>query len=200
MRSVLAFADTCYECLLLYTGTPDLYRGFGFRLLNEHGFSGRLRITRNDRAAPSAQCLSVREPQDVALIRRLFGTRSPVSDRLGLNDNEGVFFGNLLLQPGFRLSYLPRSDALIVWDRDGLGGRARLLDIVSAVLPPMDDLGVALGLMQLDETIDVLFPPDRLLGDFTATVFEHPDGDRLMVRGPFDIEDEPFMLPLTAVS
>jgi predicted N-acetyltransferase YhbS len=200
MNHVLAFADASYECLLLYTGTPDLYRRFGFRLLEEQGFAGRLTVGKAGGSALSIRSLSARDPRDIELIRRLFTARTPISDHLGVVDNEGVFFSNLLLQPGFRLSYLASSDALVVWDRDGIDGRARLLDIVSPRMPAMHDLAAVLGLAHPDEEIDILFPPDRLLGDVVATAFRHPDGDQLMVRGPFEIEHKPFMLPLTAVS
>ena len=199
MTHALAFADTRYECLLLYTETPSLYQPFGFRLLTEHGFCGRLRAAGID-GATDCRSLSIRDGDDRALIRRLFSRRQPISDRLGIIANEGVFFGNLLLQPGWRVSYLPRFDVLVVWDRDGADGGTRLLDLVGAAWPPMDVLAAILQLPAPDSAIDVLFPPDRLAGTFLPQPHIHEDGDLLMIRGLFALEHEPFMLPLTALS
>lgn len=42
MTRVLEDADRRFECVLLYSGTPDLYGPFGFRPLVEHRFRGRL--------------------------------------------------------------------------------------------------------------------------------------------------------------
>jgi hypothetical protein len=204
MRRVLAFADTRYECLFLYTETPALYQPFGFRLVTEQGFRGRLRTTGISHTEISCQSLSVHDAGDRSLIRRLFSTRQPISDRLGIIDNEAVFFGNLLLQPGLRLSYLPTFDVLVVWDRGGVGGgvdgNTRLLDLVGKAWPPMEVVAAVMELPVPDAAIDVLFPPDRLAGNFSPQPHLHEDGDLLMVRGLLAVEYQPFMLPLTALS
>ena len=199
MEQVLCFADTSYECLLLYTATPELYQPFGFRRVQEHAFHGHLAVQTVGAADMPLRRLSVGRPEDVALIRRLFNQRQPISDRIGLVDNEAVFFGNLLLQPQLRLSYLPVEDVLIVWDRDTASGRSRLIDLVGEGWPAMDVLARVLELPAPEAKVDVLFPPDRLTGNFASWPFVHHD-DLLMVRGPFPIENEPFMLPLTALS
>lgn len=204
MAEALRFADTRYECLLLYTATPALYEPFGFRLLPQHGFRGRLALPALATADIPVRSLSIDRSADIALMRRLFAERQPISERLGLMDNEAVFFGNLLLQPQLRLSYLPADDILIVWDKEGLDesvhkGRGRLIDLVGAGWPRMEVLAHVLALPDPATEIDVLFPPDRLDGVFTAVPFQHHD-DLLMVRGPFAIGNEPFMLPLTALS
>jgi len=200
MTRVLAFADTRYEFLLLYTETPTLYQPFGFRLVAEHGFHGRFRLAGIDVTGLVIQPLSVVEPADLSLIRRLFTGRQPISDTLGIIDNEGVFFGNLLLRPGLRLSYLPVEDVLVVWDIEGTDGRSRLIDLVGAAWPSMDILAAVMQLPAPDAEVDILFPPDRLNGTFSALPHVHEEGDLLMVRGPFAIEHEAFMLPLTALS
>jgi predicted N-acetyltransferase YhbS len=200
MNRVLAFADTRYEFLLLYTETPVLYQPFGFRLVTEQSFHGRFRQVGTDVTGLTIQPLSVVEPTDISLIRRLFTGRKPISDTLGIIDNEDVFFGNLLLQPGLRLSYLPAFDVLVVWDKGGTDGRQRLIDLVGAAWPPMDVLAAVMQLPTPDAAIDVLFPPDRLSGTFSPLPYIHEDGDLLMVRGPFAVEHAAFMLPLTALS
>ena len=198
MRHVLAYAEGRYECLFLYTGIPDFYRRFGFRRLDEHRFRGRLSLQPGHRPSPSRCDLSLARPQDVALIRTLFARRQPVSDVLGLIGNEGIFVHTTLMHPDWRLSYLPEQDVLIVWDQpDGI---IRLLDIVGSQIPSMAILDAIINPAGDRVEIDVLFPPDRLDGSFRPIPQTPPDHDILMVRGPFDIEGQPFMLPLTAVA
>lgn len=198
MQRVLAFASTCYDCLILYTNTPALYEPQGFRILEEHFFRGRLRASTGDRVPVETRLLSVRDPTDLTLIRSLFARREPLSNRLAVLGNDGVFIADALMAPDWQLSYLPKGDALVVWQRDKATKQVKLLDIVAAALPGMDQLVAVLGLVAPDEEIDVLFPPDRLTGDFTAIPLRRDDGDVLMVRGPFPISSQPFMLPLTA--
>lgn len=205
MSRALDFAAARYECLLLYTETPALYQPFGFRRVTEWGFHGRLQTTGIDPTIVSVRSLSVHEADDRSLIRRLFSIRRPISDQLGIIANEGVFFGNLMLCPAWQLSYLPVFDVLVVWDRGGIdeggmGGGRRLLDLVGEAWPPMEVLAAVLQLPAPDAGIDVLFPPDRLAGTFSPRPYRHDGGDLLMVRGPFALEHQPFMLPLTALS
>ncbi len=206
MGRLLADADRRFECLLLYSGTPELYRPFGFRPLGEHRFRGRLEIGGAATRQVRIRELSLREPADLATILRLFAARRPVSDRLGLVGNADILVATALGHPGWRLAHLPDHDALVVWERaDGI---TRLHDIVApeipsagtlaAILGPGADGGAAAG-------IEVLFPPDLLPpelieGDFAPVPHLPEDEDILCVRGPFAIEGTKFMLPLTAVS
>lgn len=202
MRRALADADTRFECVLLYTNTPELYRPFGFGPLREHRFRGRLHADGATAHRPRAIELSIRDAQDRSTILGLFAERRPVSDRLGLVDNRDIFVINALFHQDWRLSFLPEEKALVVWDR--LDGATRLLDIVGRRVPSPSVLASTLELPPKPDDrsseFDVLFPPDLLDGTFTPFPHIGEEDDILCVRGPFAIEGTPFMLPLTALS
>jgi GNAT superfamily N-acetyltransferase len=202
MLRTLEYTDARFECVLLYTEIPALYRPFGFRPLSEHRFRGRLSLTGPAEETPRRRKLSLASPEDVALLRGLFARRESVSRRLGLVGNEDIFFATALAHPGWRLDFLPDDDALVVWDRSD--GVTRLHDIVASRIPAAPVLAAALepGAARDGRTteIEMLFPPDRLDGSFAPVPHAPEDNDILCVRGPFAIEGTPLMLPLTAVS
>jgi ribosomal protein S18 acetylase RimI-like enzyme len=202
MRRALADADTRFDCVLLYTNTPELYRPFGFRPVPEHRFRGRLCSGDATALRPASKELSIRESRDRSTILSLFAARRPVSDRLALIDNHDILVINALFHPGWRLSFLPEENTLIVWDR--ADGTTRLLDIVGRQIPSAPVLAAILGLPLephgRSAELDVLFPPDLLGGTFTPFRHLGEEGDVLCVRGPFAIEGTPYMLPLTAMS
>lgn len=202
MRRALDYADPRFACVLLYTERPRLYQRFGFRPLVEHRFRGRLAPDGAARRSPSRRRLSLGAADDVALMLDLFARRQPVSRHLGLAGNEDIFLANALTHPDWRLSYLPDEPALIVWDRQVRV--TRLLDVVGGRMPASGTLAAAIGAdigqSGVSAEIEVLFPPDLLGGSFAPFPHVPEDNDILCVRGPFAIEDTPFMLPLTAVS
>lgn len=197
MGRVLDDADRRFECVLLYTATPDLYRRFGFRPLVAHRFRGRL----DDTAAAGAERrdLSLRNPDDLDLMRRAFAQRRPQSRHLGLAGNGDVFAVNALAHPDWQLTWLADAQALIVWARPG--GVTRLHDVVAGAMPAPALLAAALELDEVSTPeIEVMFPPDRIAGSFVPVPHVPEDEDILCVRGPFAIEGTPFMLPETALS
>jgi predicted N-acetyltransferase YhbS len=202
MRRVLDYADARFECVLLYSAIPPLYRPFGFRPLPEHRFRGRLSLTGAAGKVPRRRALSLASPEDVALLRDLFARREPASHHLGLVGNEDIFVANALAHSEWRLTWLPDDDALVVWDR--ADGVTRLHDIVASRMPRASLLASVLELDAVRDDrsaeIELLFPPDRLDGQFAPVPQVPEDHDILCVRDPFAIEGTPFMLPLTAVS
>jgi GNAT superfamily N-acetyltransferase len=194
MARVLAFADGRFDRLLLYTATSDLYPPFGFRHLPMHRFIGRLPAAEGKPAR--TRSLSVDDPADRALMLRLHDGREPVSSRFGLGANGDVLVANATLRRHWRLDYLEREDALVVWEISH--GRTRLLDIVAPRMPSAAAIASLSGLG--GGPIEVHFPPDRLGGDFRAIPDVPEDGDFLWIRGPLEVEGEPVMLSPASVS
>ncbi len=199
MGRVLDDADRRFECLLLYTEIPELYRPFGFRPLPEHRFRGRLIADSTAHKSSPRHELSLAEPADLGTLRRIFARRRPVSRHLGLCGNEDVFLINALAHPGWRLAWLKDDDAVVVWDR--VDGLTRLHDIVASRMPATSSVTAAIEITgNPAQEIEVLFPPDLLAGSFTPVPHLPEDNDILCVRGPFAIKGTKFMLPLTALS
>jgi len=193
MARALAEAEARYECLLLLTETPALYRPFGFRALEQQAFHGRLPAAAG---ASASRILSPDSAADRALIHGLFERRDPPSRHLGLRAHEASFTLNTAGRWDRQLRLAPDGEALLVLDHDG--GRLRLLDVVARRMPEPETIARLLAPLAVASDIEVLFPPDRLGGCFTARPYRHPEGDVLMVRGPFAIEGTAFMLPPTA--
>lgn len=193
MQRVLAYCEGRMDPLFLYTATPQLYAPFGFRPLTEHGYRGTL--ADGDLLIPvTTRNLSLNDPHDLSLVRRLFAVRTPASDVFGLYRNEDIFVANALAHTGWQLTYLAAEDVLVIWDEGG--ERRRLIDFAGSNPPSQPALRALLG----SGEIDVLFPPDRLKGSFRPFRHAPEDDDFLMVRGPFLAEGRPIMLPLTALS
>lgn len=198
MARALRHAAVRFDPLLLFTESPALYQPFGFRLLAEHRFRGTLQCAAIAPPRAGWRRLDPGDPDDIRLVRRLHASRLPVSARCAVRDNDDVLILNALAHPAWRLLYLPEHAALVV--QDGGPGMPRLLDLVAREFPPMDALAGALGLARPGSGIEVCFPPDRLAGHFQPLPHVPEDHDILMVRGSFETGDEPFMLPLTAIS
>ena len=196
MARALAEADARFECLLLYTETPELYRPFGFRALEQRAFLGRVAGCRDAACAPRPRRLSLTEPSDLALLQELFDGRCPVSGHLGLQDHRASFLLTAPCYPDWRLDHLVGEEAVVVHERRD--GRVRLIDVVCRRFPGTAALAAVLDPEAKNREFEVLFPPDRLGDRFEERRYRHPEGDVLMVRGPFAIEGSAFMLPPTA--
>lgn len=178
-----------YETLLLTTDIPGFYARVGFRPVREHVFWGRV----SPRPAPPAGAvrqLSLDEPADVALLRRLLATRAPVSARLGPVEPGAIFGIACLLQTGRpeTLQYVAPLDAVVVCERRG--ATLTLLDVVAASIPRLPALLEWLGAGVRE--VQTLFTPDRLGGPLIP---QPRPATELMVRGPFAPEGLPMMLP-----
>ncbi|MBL8710254.1 MAG: GNAT family N-acetyltransferase [Rhodospirillaceae bacterium] len=198
MTRVLAYADGRFDRLLLFTAQCDLYRPFGFRHLPQHSFVGFLDAAPDSAAAADCRCLDLADADDRALILALHAARTPVSRDLGLVDNGDIFIANAIARPDWQLRYSPGAHALVVLAEGS--GRKRLIDVVAPAWPDAATIAAALDLSATDGEIEILFPPDRLPGDFRALPYTPEDDDHLMIRGPLANEGAAIMLPLTALS
>ena len=103
MEEMLAYAEGRYETLVLTTENPQYYTPFGFRVLQEHRFTVRLRPRpRRD----GLRVLDLAQESDVALLNRMLDERSPVSEVVGVGREKAVFFVNEGRRP---LHYAPTS-------------------------------------------------------------------------------------------
>ncbi len=199
LEEVVAGCAGRFDTLVLTTAIPDFYRPFGFRAVREHAFARALpRVPRS----PSAGGRVLTDgADDVRVLRRLLGSRAPVSERLGALDGDVVFVIALLLTWGdfSRVHY--HADLDVVTVHEVRGRTLVLYDVVGPRIPTLDALAGAIG-ADADRVV-TFFVPDRLGTGFQPEPWDAPraaaHGDAwfvgLMARGPLEVEDEPLMLP-----
>lgn len=185
MEEAVAWCDQRYGTLLLTAGEPAIYERFGFRVVPEHRFAGKIGgsggsgLRRLDRASGA----------DGELLLRLLDTRAPVSRRLGIVRDRAIFLFDTATWP---LHYAEGLDAVVAYAVKE--GTLRLYDVVAERTPALDRV---LALVpEPFERVEVYFAPDD---ESRLTPEPHPLGpdDHLMIRGPWLLR-EPAMLPVPA--
>lgn len=187
MEETLADCDDRLETLILATGNPEYYEPFGFRTLQEHGFTVRCN---SPGGRDELRLLDMKSHADVDLLMSLLVNSAPVSEVAGFVKDRVVFCVNEFDNP---LLYSEELDAVFVLEREGK--RLELFNIVGPKIPPLAAL-----LERIPDPISevaISFSPDRLDVDAEASpwVFERGGPDYLMARGPFAAEGHPFTLP-----
>lgn len=186
MEAVLDYCAERYETLLLTTSQPWLYEPFGFRVLPEHAFSAKVAGVAGE---AGFRLLDLEMAADRRLLIRLVETRSPISDLVGVTGAVALFCVNECARPLF---YAEDLDVIACLEVEGT--HLALFDLVGSPCPLA---AVVERLGRRIETVTVYFTPDKLAAEVRA--FPHVfDGDALMVRGQFALENEPFMLPRSA--
>jgi hypothetical protein len=134
--------------------------------------------------------LNPEDARDVALIERLLMAREPVSEVVGVVNEQAVFCFNEGRRP---LCYAEDLDVIVCLER--VGTELKLFDVVGVKIPPLVALLERLPGPVGEVTIH--FAPDRLGVEAKAVPYVL-DHDYLMVRGPFPAEGEAFALPRSA--
>ncbi|MCM2472766.1 GNAT family N-acetyltransferase [Rhizobium sp. CG5] len=184
MRRALDYADKRSSLIILATGTPDLYRPFGFRQIKEMWFSSKLM---RHNSVNRFRELSLETEGDIALLKRIFSDRAPTSLLASACDHPALFMLKAKLTPEIRLLYLPQLDAVVAV-KQGHSSLA-ILDIVASTIPSLDDIVSALDFDE--QQVEVYLTPDRLSWQPDET---HLIDNGNMVRGQFAPEGQAFML------
>lgn len=184
MRRALDYADARASLVILATGTPTLYRPFGFRQVKEVIFSSGWF---QRQGTPCFRELSLDADHDVELLRDAFARRTPTSSFASACDHPALFMLKAAQMPEIRLLHLPDLDAVVAikGDRQVM----ILLDIVSPSIPPLDAIASALDFQ--GERMEVHITPDRLAW---TPDNQSPVDNGYMVRGIFKPEGQAFML------
>lgn len=171
-------AEQGYDLGILLTDKPALYQPYGFRSVPQHAFHGK--FPESPVPQQPARVLSLESAADIALVQRLLACRQPVSNIFAVT-TDACFLLNACFDPDRRLAYLADCDAVIAWRDDG--GQIRILDIVSAEIPPLAVIAAGLGWEQ--DAVTVCFPPDRI--DWSTEARPYTGDCDLMVADMRDI-------------
>ncbi len=154
MDRALAWCDAaCMPTTLLYTEDPALYGRFGFHPTPQYKFVGP---PPTPIEARPARRLSL--PDDLALVRRLLASRSPVSGHVAISGGGAQFLDHVTHAEDLTLDYLADWDALVVSEQ--ADDTFILVDLVAETMPTLATLLAALH--RHPATVTVLFPPDLL--------------------------------------
>lgn len=185
MTRALAYADARCPRVLLTTGTPALYRPFGFRTIAETSFTGPIAAAGGP---PSHRRLSLASDADLALVLDLFSRRVPVSDLCAATDHPALFLLKAATQDAIALEHLPGLDAVVAVET-AEPDLMVLRDIVAPAIPPLAAIAAALG--GSATRARVLLTPDKLGWIASKTA---PAATGWMARGPYEAEGRPIML------
>jgi GNAT superfamily N-acetyltransferase len=170
--------------------TSNFYQQFGFRRVIEHGFTA---------PAPSlgppkvpARKLSLDHIPDRVLLRRLADWRSPVSHKLGVYDQTWLLLFHAAVAHPKHLTYIePLDVAVISVAREST---LRLIDVIGETIPPLREIYPYVGSHKIN-SIEFGFTPELMgVNNMVSTA---SDDSLFFVRGPFGIEGERFLFPLT---
>ena len=172
--------------ILLYTSEPALYARFGFTSVPQHAFAG---VAPAAVPAVPARRLLPSEPDDRALIDRVFATRTPVSDRCSVMGAASLFL-SAIASEDIALAYAADLEAVIAYEIDD-----HTVTLVDIVAPEIPAIGEILGVLpQTRRALEVRFPPDKL----GCRLVPKADDNGLMSLGPLPAAmRHPFMLPPT---
>lgn len=184
MTRALRYADQRSDLVILATGTPDLYRRFGFRQIEETHFISE-RISTHSTA--TCRELSLDSDDDLALLNHAFSTRAPTSQLASACDHPALFMLKAQLTPEIRLIHLSALDAIIAIKYDA--SSLVILDVVAPKMPSVDEIVRAVAFT--GRHVEVRLTPDCL--SWQPTKKQTVDNG-YMVRGPFAPEGEAFML------
>jgi len=199
IEAAIDYCERRFDAALLFAIEPAVYHRFGFRTVTEHLFLAR--APSPERHGHQLRRLSANDPADVSLVHRICRDRAPISNRLGPCEPGWLFvLDEILARRGFgRLYYAEGLDALFVLERHG-----RALNIYDLVAPTLPSIAAVLGALPFEvDQLQLYFTPDRFEAELTAGGAELRtralEGfDQLMIRGPFDCGDQPFMIPTLA--
>ncbi len=191
MDEALAWCDERYATTLLIAGDSELYEPFGFRVVRESRFVAPACRSANTPDRQRLRRLDLDQPADLRLLHRLLDERAPVSRRLGVVREHGVFLFTQAKQP---MWYAEDLDAILCLEI--ADATLHLRDLVATRIPTLQEV-----IDRIDsplERVEVYFTPDQL----NAPLAPEPhvvDGDSLlMVRGEFPRPHSDVMLPSTA--
>lgn len=177
MRRTFNWCDAQgFELGLLLTDKPALYEPHGFKILPQRQFSGPPPVAA--KSAGSSRTLSLDDPADMALVKRLLRERTPVSSIFAVAAQAEMFLLNSCFDTGIRISYLDQPEAVVAW-KSGEADCFRLLDVAGTTIPPLSVILAALD--QRPGQVEVCLPPDLL--DWQGTPEPFPSYTSLMVRG-----------------
>ncbi len=191
MDAALAWCDERYRTTLLIGGYSGLYEPLGFRLVRESRFVATVCRSGRTPHRQRLRRLDLDQPADLRILHRLLDERAPVSRRLGVVRERGVFLFTQAKQPMWYAEDLDTILCLEVAD-----ATLHLYDLVATRIPTLQEV-----VDRIDsrlKRVEVYFTPDQLEAQLAPEPHVVDRDSLLMARGEFLRPQDDVMLPGTA--
>jgi predicted N-acetyltransferase YhbS len=181
-----------FECSVLFTEIPDLYKPFGFEEVQEHYFSTQYEYVPGKEV--SLQKLDFFNEKHLKIVKQCFSNHKPVSQQFAPLAYESSFYLNMY-NPYFneKLYYSKELNIIIVFEVKGES--LKLYDVIGKQLPPLDLL--CKQIPHPFSQIEFHFNPDQFnITDISAT--KSKNTAKMMVRGSLELNCDYLKFPITA--
>lgn len=195
MKKMLADLDTEYELAFLYTEEPDLYTPFGFRQVQEHYFVKSMKYI-SKKGSSFERKLDYFNPVDLQIMKRLFLVNTPISRRFAPTSYDASFFFNMYdLHFQQKIYYSEEFQVMIVFEVEG--ETLKLYDIIGEQPRVLEEIYSQISVSF--ERVELYFSPDLFKDAFGYEPVRMNTDYSLMVRGHFEMENDYFKFPITAM-
>ncbi|NGQ96619.1 GNAT family N-acetyltransferase [Brevibacillus sp. SYP-B805] len=191
-RRMLEEIDQAFDASFLLTDQPELYKPFGFRVVQEYTFAapiGHFPKQEGD----AVRKLDAFAKNDLRWIRERFARHQPLSWRFAPVGYASSFFLNMY-HPAYQKKLYAADDLGVIVVYEVEEETLRLYDCIGENLPPLEAL--CSRIPEPFSRIEFHFPPDRFHG--AAEPVPAQKRNLLMVRGRFELDNLPLRLPITA--
>ncbi|WP_160917038.1 GNAT family N-acetyltransferase [Halobacillus litoralis] len=191
MKKALAEIDESYNLSFLVTSDPNLYKKYGFRILNEYFYVKDY----NHKGSHCAdlKSIDVFDSHDLKKIQDLFKKNVPSTSVFYPVNYEHPFYLNMYNPNMKNLVYYSASlDLMIMYEV--VDNKLELFDVIGSSLPDLDKICSLIP--EPFHEIHLFFNPDKFSTGFNVLEYDSPD--KLMVRGNLEISQPSFKLPIFA--
>lgn len=184
--------QTC-EGFMLFTGSPELYTPFGFKVINQYYF--KIDYIRESTKHNSLLKLDpLNNSGHLRIVTDAFKNRASLSDKFVplsyLNSFYFNFYNPWLYE---KMNFIEELKIVIVFDV--VEGTLRIFDVIGEAIPPLEELIPYIS--SHFNAIEFYFHPDAFQLVDVETI-EYTTENKLMARGPLQLDEQACMMPLTA--
>ncbi|MDA1758650.1 GNAT family N-acetyltransferase [Bacillus cereus] len=184
--------DEQYECALLFTENPELYKPFGFQIVQEY----LMKVSYENKSDKDSQLkkLDFYNEEDRQLIHEMIENGQRLSNTFSTLNYRSSFYLNMYDSTwNENLYYSEKLDALIVFTIENQ--KLKLYGVFAPVLPILDELCKEISGEFME--IEFYFCPDQL-GIDDVQYIELQSSKYLMVRSDKELDFKGYKFPVLA--
>ena len=190
MSRMIEEIDKQCNCALLFTETPELYKSFGFKVVQEHLMT--IPYDKSNNKDSLLRKLDYHTEEDRQLIHETVDSSQRLSNIFSTLNFQSSFYLNMNNSNwNEKLYYSEKLDALIVYEVKDQ--KLKLFGVFAPVLPVLDEL--CEGINEEFTEIEFYFSPDQL-GIEDVQFTEVQSSKYLMVRSSKELDFKGYKFPV----